>query len=128
RQRPTALLVQFCAECSNRATALREPLTIAEHVLKERLQTGLGIRVAVPHLARFPIVAEVMFDQGLADRLLRLEKVVDRAQGYLSLLGNISQGGVMKALLVYQGHRRLDQPLTFVGLSWRHRAFSTSCR
>jgi hypothetical protein len=67
-----------------------------------------------------------MFDQSLADGLLRLEKVVDRAQGHVSLLGYIGQGGLMKTLLVYQGHRRLDQSVTFVGLSWRHRTFSIS--
>jgi hypothetical protein len=68
-----------------------------------------------------------VFNQGRADCLFGLEKLVDRAQGHLSLLGNIGQGGVMKALLVYQSHRRLDQPLSFVCLSSRHRAFSISC-
>jgi hypothetical protein len=33
----------------------------------------------------------------------------------------------MKALLVHQGHRGLDQPVAFVGLSCRHRALP-ACR
>ena len=46
---------------------------------------------------------------------------------HLGLLGDIGEGGVMKSLLVHQGHRGLDQPLVFVCLSWRHRALP-ACR
>src|SRR5712692_9118293 len=94
----SALLVQFSAKRPDGATALGQPLTIVEHRLNEGLQTVFGIRVVVPVLTQRSVVTEVTFDQGLAKRFLRLEKVVHRAQGHLSLLGDLGEGGLMKAL------------------------------
>src|ERR671931_1210001 len=113
--------VQLRAEAADGAAVARHRLLRVERALNERDDALSRLELGVPLRARFDRGLRHLFDQRLADRVLRLEVIVQVAERYARRLRDVCQRCPREAVLVHQPRRRIDNTRSFLGrvhLGW----------
>jgi len=110
----SAFFLQFGAERPDRTSVPSQVPAIVDRHLDECHETRLRGSVPVPLPLERAEVGGSLLDQGLADRILRLEVVVDIPERYVGSTGDVREARLIEAPLVDEPHSGPDQSRAFV--------------
>src|SRR5258705_7209671 len=118
------LLVQFGAESPDRAAAAGEYVLVREHRLHTGAQPLLRRTGLIPGPPQGFEFLQALLDNRFADRLFRLEVVIDIAQRYLGLLRDIGEARLPEPVPVGHLHGGLNQSRSVILSGRRHELHS----
>src|SRR6185369_16858057 len=87
----SGILVQLRAEGPHGAAALRDHVAALERRLNERYDPFTRLVLRVPRRADGDVLRRLLLDERLADRVLRLEVIVEVAEGNPRLVRNVGE-------------------------------------